>query len=140
MATNNNPLSFLSGIFGNTNSAAQQAIAQREEEIAQLEGMKDKNGVPIPWAQTLARQLKVENENAKRAVTQDIFESASEPSTPKGMIPSSTAGSGWSIGSYAPTQVVQQDTMPTRTLPEDEEDMYNKMGLFGMTPYRWYNK
>ena len=134
MATDNNPLSFLSGIFGNTNSAAQQAIAQREKEITWLRGLGTTE------ANALANSLEVQNEEAKRAVTADIFESASEPSTPKGMIPSSTAGSGWSIGSYAPTQVVQQDTMPTRTLPEDEEDMYNKMGLFGMTPYRWYNK
>ena len=139
MTTNNNPLSFLSGIFGNTNSAAQQAIAQREKEIAQLERMTDDNGMPIPWAQTLARQLKVENENAKRAVTQDIFESASEPSTPKGMIGSSTAGSGWSMGSYAPTQVVQQNLMPSRILPREEEEMYNKGSLFGMNPYRWYS-
>ena len=139
MATNNNPLSFLSGIFGNTNSAAQQAIAQREMEIAQLERMTDDSGRPIPWAQTLARQLKVENENAKRAVTQDIFESASEPSTPKGMIGSSTAGSGWSMGSYAPTQVVQKELMPQRILPREDEDVLGRGSLFGMTPYRWYS-
>ena len=54
-----------------------------------------------------------------------------------GVIGSSTAGSGWSMGGYAPTQVVQQDRMPGRILPEDEEDMYKKMGLFSMTPYRW---
>lgn len=133
MATDNNPLSFLSGIFGNTNSAAQQAIAQREKEITWLRGLGTTE------ANALANSLEVQNEEAKRAVTADIFESASAPSTPKGMIPSSTAGSGWSMGSYAPTQVVQQNLIPPRVLPREEEEMYGRGSLFGMAPYRWYS-
>ena len=133
MATDNNPLSFLSGIFGNTNSAAQQAIAQREKEITWLRGLGTTE------ANALANSLEVQNEEAKRAVTADIFESASAPSTPKGMIPSSTAGSGWSMGSYAPTQVVQKELMPQRILPREDEDVFGRGSLFGMTPYRWYS-
>ena len=133
MATDNNPLSFLSGIFGNTNSAAQQAIAQREKEITWLRGLGTTE------ANALANSLEVQNEEAKRAVTADIFESASAPSTPKGMIGSSTAGSGWSMGSYAPTQVVQQNLIPPRVLPREEEEMYGRGSLFGMAPYRWYS-
>ena len=133
MATDNNPLSFLSGIFGNTNSAAQQAIAQREKEITWLRGLGTTE------ANALANSLEVQNEEAKRAVTADIFESASAPSTPKGMIDSSTAGSGWSMGSYAPTQVVQQNLIPPRVLPREEEEMYGRGSLFGMAPYRWYS-
>ena len=105
------------------------------EAIERLERFLDK--ARISGDDDLVAYLEQDISEKKAKVEADIWEGGKQPGAPVGVIGSSTAGSGWSMGGYAPTQVVQQDRMPGRILPEDEEDMYKKMGLFGMKPYRW---
>ena len=52
------------------------------------------------------------------------------------LIGSTTAGSGWSPSRYG-TVGMDPKFMAQRKLLEDEEEMYQRSGIFGMTPYGW---
>ena len=74
----------------------------------------------------------------KAKVEADIWEGGKQPGTPEGMIGSSTAGVPFSTAKYIPTQVVQQNLMPSRILSREEEEMYDRGSLFRMNPHEWY--
>ena len=118
---------------------SQQEQAKREQEIKLLRdaAIADKTKPAIQWMIDLANSMQNDLDADKLAITADILEGGTSPPRPKGVMGPTTAGSGWSMGGYTPTQVVQQDRMPARILPEEEEEMYTNMGLFSMKPYRW---
>jgi len=123
---------------GGPGSSARLAIERLEELYERFNTPTLPNGEPNPdYNPTVAADIKNLIAEKKSKVEADIWEGGKQPGAPVGVIGSSTAGSGWSTGGYEPTQVVQQNRMPGRILPEDEEDMYKKMGLFSMTPHRW---
>ena len=113
-------------------------IAQREEE---LRNFKKSDGTPlyteeqVQSDQTL-RALRAEKEAVDKAEQEAHWKTA-EGTNP--LLPGTTAGGGWSMGKYAPTQVVQKELMPQRILPREEEEVYGRGSLFGMNPYRWYS-
>jgi len=123
---------------GGPGSSARLAIERLEELYERFNTPRLPNGDPNPdYKPAVAADIKSLIAEKKLKVEADIWEGGKQPGAPVGVIGSSTAGSGWSMGGYEPTQVVQQNRMPGRILPEDEEDMYKKMGLFGMKPHRW---
>jgi hypothetical protein len=131
---------------GGPGSSARLAIERLEELYERFNTPTLPNGEPNPdYNPAVAADIKSLIAEKKSKVEADIWEGGKQPGAPVGVIGSSTAGSGWSMGGYAPTQVVQQDRMPTRTLPGElvsermrrEEEMYGRGSLFGMTPYRW---
>ena len=115
---------------GGSGSTARLAIEKLEDLLEKARARGDT---------ALVAYLEQDIAEKKAKVEADIWEGGKEPGTPEGMIGSSTAGSGWSMGKYAPTQVVQQNLMPPRILPREEEEMYNRGSLFGMNPYGWYS-
>jgi len=52
------------------------------------------------------------------------------------LLGSTTAGAGWSPSRYG-TVGMDPQLFAQRRLEEDEEKMYGRAGLFGMTPYGW---
>lgn len=52
------------------------------------------------------------------------------------LLPSTTAGAGWSASAYGGLGM-NPELFAERRLEEDEEKMYGRAGLFGMTPYGW---
>jgi len=118
--------------IGRGPSVAQTAldtdIAQRELELGIASGASH----PDPTLNA----LRAEKEAVDKAEQEAHWKTA-EGTNP--LLPGTTAGSGFSMGKYAPTQVVQQNLMPPRVLPREEEEMYGRGSLFGMTPYRWYS-
>ena len=114
---------------------SQQLQALRQQNIDRIRKEGEDNGVQ--WKIDLANSMQNDLDADKLAITADILEGGTSPPRPKGVMGPTTAGSGWAMGGYTPTQVVQHDRMPARILPEEEEEMYTNMGLFSMKPYRW---
>ena len=114
---------------GGSGSSAREAIERLERflEKARISGDDD-----------LVAYLEQDLAQKKAKVEADIWEGAKQPGTPEGMIGSSTAGVPFSMAKYTPTQVVQQNLMPPRILPREEEEMYNRGSLFRMNPHEWY--
>jgi|TARA_Y100000310_G_scaffold202381_1_gene202519 hypothetical protein len=124
---------------GGSGSAARLSI-ERLEKLYERFNTPTLNGQPNPsYNPTVASDIKALIDEKTAKVEADIWEGAKQPGTPEGMIGSSTAGSGWSMGKYAPTQVVQKELMPQRILPREDEDVFVRGSLFGMAPYRWYS-
>lgn len=103
-------------------------IAQRELALGIASGASH----PDPTLNA----LRAEKEAVDRAEQEAHWKTA-EGTNP--LLPGTTAGSGFSMGKYAPTQVVQKELMPQRILPREEEEVYGRGSLFGMNPYRWYS-
>ena len=65
--------------------------------------------------------------------SQDFFEAAQ---IGPDLAPRTTAGAGWSPSRYG-TVGMDPQLFAQRRLLEDEEEMYGRAGLFGMTPRGW---
>ena len=95
-----------------------------------LEKQKILNG-DIKWRFAETQALAWEKD--PKLSSQDFFEAAQ---IGPDLAPRTTAGAGWSPSRYG---VVGMDPkfMAQRRLLEDEEEMYQRAGIFGMTPRGW---
>ena len=82
------------------------------------------------WRFFSTQAAKVEKEDLS---PQDFFEAAQAGPD---LAPSTTAGGGWSPSRYGAVGM-DPKFMAQRRLLEDEEEMYQRSGIFGMTPYGW---
>ena len=95
----------------------------RQEQLEKLNS-------DMRWRFFSTQAAKVEKEDLSPT---DFFKAAQAGPD---LAPRTTAGAGWSPSRYG---VVGMDPkfMAQRRLLEDEEEMYGRAGLFGMTPRGW---
>ena len=82
------------------------------------------------WRFFSTQAAKVEEEDLSPT---DFFEAAQAGPD---LAPRTTAGAGWSPSRYG-TVGMDPQLFAQRRLLEDEEEMYGRAGLFGMTPRGW---
>ena len=82
------------------------------------------------WRFFSTQAAKVEKEDLS---PQDFFKAAQAGPD---LAPRTTAGAGWSPSRYGAVGM-DPKFMAQRRLLEDEEEMYQRSGIFGMTPYGW---
>jgi len=82
------------------------------------------------WRFFSTQAAKVEKEDLS---PQDFFKAAQAGPD---LLASTTAGGGWSPSRYGAVGM-DPKFMAQRRLLEDEEEMYQRSGIFGMTPYGW---
>ena len=111
----------MAGIFPNPFAAIKRRI-----EAANPLGYKDD---PM-WKFANSRSLEISEDERK-----GHFQSAQGGGD---LLTSTTAGAGWSPSRYGAVGM-DPKFMAQRRLLEDEEEMYQRSGIFGMTPYGWRN-
>ena len=95
----------------------------RQEQLEKLNS-------DMRWRFFSTQAAKVEEEDLSPT---DFFEAAQAGPD---LAPRTTAGAGWSPSRYG-TVGMDPQLFAQRRLLEDEEEMYGRAGLFGMTPRGW---
>ena len=85
----------------------------------------------IKWRHAETQALAWEKD--PKLSSQDFFEAAQ---IGPDLAPRTTAGAGWSPSRYG-TVGMDPQLFAQRRLLEDEEEMYGRAGLFGLTPRGW---